>query len=160
MNIFGKSPVPLPVLIIGKISVTACWLFMLVKIYFPDLMLYSNPITNTLGLSLFVFGFIVLILSLLNLGSSLRVGIPQEETELKTRRLYKFSRNPIYLGVFIMGIGSCLYAVHFLNLILLAVTIVVHSIIVKREEEFLEKRFGSEWLEYRQTVPRYMGRVR
>jgi protein-S-isoprenylcysteine O-methyltransferase Ste14 len=159
MNIFGKSPVPLPILLIGKISVACSWIFILVKIYYPGMTWYDNPVANIFGLSLFVFGFIVLVLSLINLGNSARVGIPQEETELKTHGLYKFSRNPIYLGVFIMGVGSCLYAVHVLNLILLVITIVVHSIIVKREEEFLEKRFGNKWLEYKQKVPRYIGRI-
>jgi len=41
----------------------------------------------------------------------------------------------------------------------LAITIGVHHRIVKKEGEFLEKRFGQLWLDYKQRVPRYVGRI-
>ncbi len=66
---------------------------------------------------------------------------------------YKWVRNPLYLGNFVMGVGwaSMLgwtlviaFAVAFLVLYLLAV--------IPAEEKFLESKFGEDYLEYKKNV--------
>jgi len=159
MDIIGKSPIPIPSLILGKIALVGCWLFFLTKKLGVE-MLYNSPAADAVGIALFVAGFILVVVSLAQLGQSAAVGFPERKTELKTRGLYRFSRNPVYVGGFLMCVGACLYAFHVVNFLLFAIALPVHLQIVKKEEAFLEKRFGEQWLEYKRRVPRYVGRTR
>jgi protein-S-isoprenylcysteine O-methyltransferase Ste14 len=160
MDFIGKSPISTPVLIIGKVTLFACFVFFLVKTFAIDTMLYDSILTQTVGVVLYVGGLVILIVAIVQLGQSVAVGIPERSTELKTQGLYRLTRNPIYVGAFIMCAGSCLYAIHVVNFLLFAVAIGIHHQIVTKEEQFLEKRFGQQWIEYKQRVPRYVGRMR
>jgi len=160
MDYIGNSPISTPILILGKIAFLACSLFFLVKSFAPDSMLFNSIFTQILGVILYAAGLLVLIVSILQLGQSAAVGIPERTTELKTHGMYRLSRNPIYFGAFVMCAGSCLFSIHPINLLLFAVAIAVHVRIIAKEEEFLEKRFGQQWLDYKRRVPRYIGRVR
>jgi protein-S-isoprenylcysteine O-methyltransferase Ste14 len=157
MDPIGKSPVPVPVLVLGKLAVAACWLFFLVKALGIDTMLYDSALTRSVGFVLVVAGFPLLVLGFIDLGRSVSVGLPEEETELKTRGVYRITRNPMYLGGFLVCIGSCLIFIHLVNFLLCVIAVGIHHIIVTREERFLEERFGERWLEYKQRVPRYLG---
>ena len=137
MDIIGKSPVPVLVLIIGKIALLCCVFFFIVKSLSPETMLYDSIVTRVVGIVLYALGLAVVIVSLVQLGQSTAVGLPDRNTELKTQGLYGFTRNPIYLGAFIVCIGSCFYSIHPVNLLLCAIVIGIHLRIVKREEEFL-----------------------
>ncbi len=104
-------------------------------------------------------GLLLLILGFASLGRSVAVGLPEEETHLKTGGVYRFTRNPMYLGGYIICLGSCLYTPHLLNILFAATAIGVHHLIVTREEQFLTQRFGLQWLDYSRRVPRYLGRI-
>jgi protein-S-isoprenylcysteine O-methyltransferase Ste14 len=84
------------------------------------------------------------------------MGLPDEETELRTAGIYRISRNPMYVGFLLTGLASCLYAPHPLNFVLLIVFVLIHHQIVIAEEEFLIRRFKEDWLEYRFRVRRYL----
>ena len=160
MDPIGKSPVPWPILLFGKAAMIGCWFFFVVKMYSSESMLYDSPATRVIGIVLGFTGLFIVIYSIFNLGGSVSVGIPRDRTELKTHGMYRLSRNPIYLGGFLMCAGSCMYSIHALNFLLMAVMVGVHHLIVMKEEQFLEKTFGQQWMEYAQRVPRYVGRVR
>jgi protein-S-isoprenylcysteine O-methyltransferase Ste14 len=157
MDYIGKSPVSVPVLILGKVAFLTCSLFFLVKTFALDTMLFDSILTQTLGVIFYAIGLLTLIVSLLQLGQSTAVGIPERDTELKTHGMYRLTRNPIYLGAFIMCAGSCFYSIHLINVLLFAIAVAIHVRIVAKEEQFLEKRFGKQWLEYKQQVPRFVG---
>jgi protein-S-isoprenylcysteine O-methyltransferase Ste14 len=159
MDPIGKSPVPAPILIFGKVAMVSCWLFFIVKVQGVDAMLYDSVVTEAIGVVVFVAGLALVVFSFVYLGQSVSIGIPEEKTELKTHGVYRLSRNPMYLGAFLMCAGSCLFAIHLVNFVLFTITIGVHHSIVKKEEQFLEKRFGQRWLEYKKRVPRYVGRI-
>ncbi len=153
----GRSPIhPVPFLI-GKAAFLCSGFFFIVKWISPGILSYDHRILSVVGVLFIATGFCLAGIALLHLGESVAVGIPDRETTLKTRGLYKFSRNPIYLSGSLMCLGSCLYAVHWLNGLCFAVALAVHHAIVLKEEEFLEKKFGDAWREYRKTVPRYFG---
>ncbi len=157
MEIIGRSPVPVPLLILGKTGLIGSPLFIIVKLLWPEAMMYDDALTRTLGIAILIAGGALFAATLIHLGESLAVGFPSRSTALKTGGLYRWTRNPIYLGAYVIGIGSCLFAIHPLNFILLAVGILVHSRIIMKEEEFLRQRFGAEWVEYSRRVPRYIG---
>lgn len=157
MDPIGKSPVPVPVLILGKLSMALCLLFFLVKPVVHGVVLYDSALTNQLGGLLAAAGLLFVILGFVYLGRSVSVGLPEESTELKTRGIYRITRNPLYLGGFLACAGSCLYCMHVVNMLLGVLAIGIHHRIILKEEEFLERRFGQQWLTYKEKVPRYLG---
>lgn len=102
-----------------------------------------------------VVGVTVALAAIADLGASVRVGLPDEDTALKTHGLYRFSRNPIYTGIFLAIGGSCVLVPHWVNLVSAACAAAIHHQIVLGEERFLDARFGAEWRDYRRRVRRY-----
>ncbi len=160
MDVFGKSPVALPELILGKAAFAGCFLFFYVGAAHPDVAWFGNALTRQIGVLMGVGGFLLVVFGLLNLGRSAAVGLPSAPTELRTTGLYAVSRNPVYGAAYLACAGSCLYCFHPLNLLFFAVAATVHHRIVMKEEGFLEQRFGERWRAYQSRVPRYIGWVR
>ena len=90
------------------------------------------------------------------LGASLRVGLPREETELRTEGLYAWTRNPIYAGIDLAAAASLAAVPTLLNAAAVATGIAAHHAIVLAEERFLRERFGEAWERYAARVPRYL----
>ena len=70
---------------------------------------------------------------------------------------YRFSRNPIYLAfsVLVLGIVCWLNSIWLLGTLLVAVS-VMGFVVIPREERYLERRFGAEYLEYKAKVHRWL----
>lgn len=122
---------------------------------FPPPVRAAGVITSCIGTAVFI-------LSVLTMRDSWRAGVPgRGETELVTGGIYQLSRNPAFLGFDLVYAGL---AAAFFNWALLAVSVtaagVLHLQIVKVEEPFLAEAFGEEYLRYRETVCRYLGRKR
>jgi protein-S-isoprenylcysteine O-methyltransferase Ste14 len=71
---------------------------------------------------------------------------------------YAYTRNPLYFGSFLMGLG-----ISFLSgfpLIVIPIFLFLFALIyiptIKGEEDFLEKRFGEEYLNYKNAVPVFL----
>ena len=73
---------------------------------------------------------------------------------------YRFVRNPMYLGAFLLLSGFGLYArsPSVLGLTALAV-LLAHLFVVLVEEPGLERRFGESYLAYRRTTNRWIPRA-
>jgi len=158
MEPLGKSPIPVPLLILGKIAMLCNWLFFLVKSLNIGTMLYDSKLTQWIGITVYGAGLIFVIPGIIALGKSISVGLPEEQTKLKTGGIYRVSRNPMYFGGFVMCIGSCVYSIHLVNFLLFVITAAIHHSIVLKEEQFLEKRFSNSWLDYKKQVHRYLGK--
>lgn len=111
-----------------------------------------------------IIGFIVGLIGLLfcfyaqtKMGNSWRVGIDEKvKTDLITTGLYKYIRNPTYLGLFILNLGVWLiwptWAIFLLNLIF----ILFLEIQVRCEEDYLLKVHGQKYADYKKTTKRYI----
>ena len=73
---------------------------------------------------------------------------------------YKYVRNPMYLGAFLLIPGFALYrnSVSILGLWIFAI-VLSHLFVVFFEEKRLEKRFGMSYLEYKKTVNRWIPKI-
>jgi protein-S-isoprenylcysteine O-methyltransferase Ste14 len=70
---------------------------------------------------------------------------------------YRFSRNPGYLGMAITYIGITLAAEAPWSLVmLLPATLMIQYGVITREERYLERMFGEEYLSYKQTTRRWI----
>jgi protein-S-isoprenylcysteine O-methyltransferase Ste14 len=70
---------------------------------------------------------------------------------------YRYSRNPIYLAFSLLQIGIAFW----LNSPWLLVTLVpavalMSFVVIPREEQYLESRFPSDYLPYRDSVRRWL----
>jgi protein-S-isoprenylcysteine O-methyltransferase Ste14 len=75
---------------------------------------------------------------------------------LVTDGVYGWTRNPGYLGLWIALTGTALgLAFDWLLMLTIPACIVVSLVVVRREELFLERKFGAEYLDYKTRVPRY-----
>ncbi len=87
-------------------------------------------------------------------GTNLEVYKPA--TELVTAWPFRFSRNPIYLSLSLLMAGVGLLANNFWILLLLVPTLIVMFLgVITREEQYLEAKFGAEYLRYKSTVRRW-----
>jgi len=78
-----------------------------------------------------------------------------EGHELVTRGIYRFVRNPMYLGLFvvlIVGLPTYASSLRAFLVSLLLVPIVLNRI--RLEEELLTEHFGEKYLEYKGTTKR------
>lgn len=74
---------------------------------------------------------------------------------LMTDGPYRFSRNPMLLGIYIYDIGVMLWLLSWWALVVFAVEVIFLTIQVQSEEKRLEKDFGDEYKAYKKHVPRY-----
>ena len=70
---------------------------------------------------------------------------------------YRFTRNPMYLGLVFITAGLALLANALWPLILLPVVIVIlRRAVIDREERYLTAKFGEEYLQYKARVRRWL----
>jgi protein-S-isoprenylcysteine O-methyltransferase Ste14 len=78
---------------------------------------------------------------------------------LVTTGLYRFSRNPMYVGVSLILLGWAIgYQSRALALYFLTVAILFHVRVIWAEEPFLASTHGDAWTHYKGRVPRWLGR--
>lgn len=115
-------------------------------------------IFRIVGFSLTGLGFIILYLAY---GSMLRASAtinPSEHSNsLVSGGIFAVSRNPIYLGwfLFILGIGIANVSILTI-LIATSMVVTLHFAVILKEEEYLERRFGKEYISYKSRVRRWL----
>jgi protein-S-isoprenylcysteine O-methyltransferase Ste14 len=157
MNITGKPTINPILFFSGKICGYFSWIILalsLAGIKFPGS--HSLFFNNIIALFLLAAGLLYTFISLVNLGRSTRLGLPEESTELKTSGLYKFSRNPMYLGFNLITASSVVYTLNYTILLISLYSIIIYHLIILAEEKFLENRFGEQYFEYKRKVNRYL----
>ena len=114
------------------------------------------PFLRTIALLLWFFGFVLLYLGRFKLGNSFRLGTPKEDTSLRTDGLFRMSRNPMYVGVYLTIAASILYTTNPLVILLGVFVIVIHHTSALAEEEHMQNVFGRKYLDYCNRVRRYI----
>jgi protein-S-isoprenylcysteine O-methyltransferase Ste14 len=81
----------------------------------------------------------------------------EESTRLITTGVYKYSRNPMYLGMILIMIGVALLMGSLTPYIIVAVFIVaIEQVFIRAEESTLHEKFGHDWTAYREKVRRWL----
>lgn len=85
----------------AKYSIIVLWAAMALQSWGVNLSFVVIPLSiQWIALFLRVFGSTLLFLGRFGLGRSFRLGTPRERTSLTVGGVYRFSRNPMYLGVY------------------------------------------------------------
>lgn len=70
---------------------------------------------------------------------------------------YRFSRNPIYLAFSLLHLGIAIWANSlWLVATLVAAILVMALVVIPREERYLQRRFGADYLNYKSSVRRWI----
>ncbi len=122
----------------------------------------SPGVWNTLGLFFVVAGFGLLVWALSLHFVSAREGWAVElaPSYLIVRGPYRWTRNPMYVAAFAIWLG---WAIFYGSLVVAGGLLVLSSFlvfIVPMEERALEKRFGDEYRQFQDQVPRWVSFVR
>ena len=103
-----------------------------------------------------IIGTAIIFISSFNLGRSIRIGLPTEDTVLQTGGIYRFSRNPMYLGLHLVTVAAILFTQKWWVALPGLFSIYVYHLIILGEEKFLESRFGQDYIRYKQKTARYI----
>jgi len=81
----------------------------------------------------------------------------QPTTSMVRTGPYRFSRNPIYVAFFLLQLGIALWISSLWMLAtLIPAAALVSLVVVRREERYLEGRFGPQYSSYRDSVRRWL----
>jgi protein-S-isoprenylcysteine O-methyltransferase Ste14 len=70
---------------------------------------------------------------------------------------YRFSRNPIYLAFSALQLGIAIWVNSlWLLLTLVGAVALIHWVVIRREEDYLERRFGAQYADYKASVRRWL----
>ena len=70
---------------------------------------------------------------------------------------YRFSRNPIYLAFSLFQLGVAIWVDSlWLLATLVGAVALMHFVVIPKEESYLERRFGAQYLEYKASVRRWL----
>lgn len=77
--------------------------------------------------------------------------------KIYTGGIYAYSRNPIYLAANLFLISASLYFDNLWMLIMLVpVLYIMTNLVIKKEEAYLEQKFGEEYTNYKKKVRRWI----
>lgn len=86
-------------------------------------------------------------------------GVLEKDRELAVSGPYAFTRNPLYLGSFVIGLGAVIAGARpWFGLLFLAFFAILYRGAMRRESTRLEERFGDPYRRYREAVPLFFPR--
>lgn len=108
-----------------------------------------------MGLTIAVFGGIIITLALLQLNKNLSpFPTPKECSSLLQNGLYKYSRHPIYKGIILLFIGFSVYQNSGYKLLISLLLVILFYLKSIYEEERLEQKF-HDYKNYKTKTGRF-----
>ncbi|MBE0639291.1 MAG: isoprenylcysteine carboxylmethyltransferase family protein [Bacteroidales bacterium] len=157
-ELYGKASITNFVVLFSKFAALFPVLLMVVHMAGVQIPSYRLPeFVQLAGILIMIIASGFLYLSLADLGKFTKMGLPKNDTiQLQTNGIYRFSRNPMYLGVILLTISSVLIVPNIISLPIGVTGIYLHHLIILKEEAFLEKKFGQRYSIYKKHTRRYL----
>ena len=109
-----------------------------------------------LGMLLLYLGVLIFFIAVKTMGLNWRAGYNQEQkTELVTTGIYRFSRNPAFVGFDLLYIGMAVIFPNVLMILSAILSLVLFDSQIRGEEAYLRRTFGSDYHQYQKRVRRY-----
>ena len=131
-------------------------------VYFSStkLELIYLPYRQIVSVIILIIGLIVIVSPVVDFIKSRTTINPvkfKNVNRLVTTGIYRYSRNPMYLGMILIIISTTVYYLNFLSVFSpLIFYIWINKFQINREEIFLEDKFGSEYLKYKSKTRRWI----
>ena len=153
----GKFPIRPLVFIAGKLAMGISWGFLFVQAAGVQLAPFPVPAAlEYISAALLLLGIALVVPAFWHLKSDSRFGVSDNPGALRTTGVYRFSRNPMYLGFYLVTLASLLSVPHPVSLGCALVGVYVHHRIILAEERFLQEKHGTSYEAYRRKVRRYL----
>lgn len=123
---------------------------------------FGIPVVATVGFVTIWCGaalaiWCTILMFLFGKGTPLVTSAPQK---IMNRNIYSYVRHPMMWALIFVVLGQVLMYGHIILLVwLIALSRILHLIVINYEEPQLERRFGESWKEYCQEVPRWFPRL-
>ena len=123
-----------------------------------DLILLPNQ--NLISFIILLVGVLILINPILKFIKSKTTIDPikfKKVNKLITSGIYKYSRNPMYLGLLMIVISTSIFYLNIFSMLTPFLFILwINKFQIKREEDFLTEKFGEEYLSYKKKTRRWI----
>ncbi|MCX7772202.1 MAG: isoprenylcysteine carboxylmethyltransferase family protein [Clostridia bacterium] len=139
----------------------ALWLFLSIfeRVFWPVTvpLIPKDSILRVAGLLIMTLGCAIFIMAMVFMKTSWRVGIDKKtSSELITSGLYKYSRNPAFVGFDLMFLGFSLMYFSVAVIIAVLINIIALHFLILEEERHLTALYGDVYRQYQKTTPRYL----
>jgi protein-S-isoprenylcysteine O-methyltransferase Ste14 len=130
-----------------KIRLRSVWLLVIPFLWWAR----PTPATLSLGGGLAALGLLI---------RGLSAGHIRKDRALATSGPYAHTRNPLYLGTLVLGVGVTVAGGKALFVVLFMVFfLVIYARTMRSEARFLEGEFGESYEDYRRRVPVLLPRI-
>ena len=90
---------------------------------------------------------------------ALAAGVIRKDATLTTSRPYAWTRNPLYLGSFLLGLGFAIMSGSWIAAaVIILPSFVVYPNVIRNEEAHLARLFPEQFRDYCARVPRFFPR--
>ena len=114
------------------------------------LLVTTNLISNGFGLVIQALGFIIAVWGMVTMKlGNFNVQPEVKSSTLITKGPYKLIRNPMYTGVILIFLPMIINNFNYLNLVVYSILALTLLLKIFSEEQFLEKRFGDNYTQYK-----------
>ena len=150
MEKFSKIPPPIVVLIL------------VISTFFSSkkIDLIQIPFQNFISIFILSIGILILLNPVLKFKKSKTTINPikfKKVNKLVTSGIYKYSRNPMYLGLLMIVISSSIFYLNIYSILTpLFFYLWINRFQIKREEVFLTEKFGEDYLSYKKKTRRWI----
>ena len=133
-----------------KLSISINFVFFVPIIYTIFLPLKLDTVWFNVGLLIYLLGVIIGTIAIFNFFTT-------SVDKLVTKGAYRISRNPMYLSMFLIFIGTGIACVSWVFLLFTIVFIILSYILVVSEESFCLQKYENAYREYINRTPRWIG---
>ena len=125
---------------------------------FVPLPFVAPPVLRYVGLGMTFIGFLLGIGAFIEFRKARTTLDPHGSVkQLVVSGIYRFTRNPIYLGFLLMVIGLPLNSGIYWGFLMAPLYIITMSrLVIEREEAYLEKKFKGQYASYKSSVRRWL----
>ncbi|MCL2785415.1 MAG: isoprenylcysteine carboxylmethyltransferase family protein [Propionibacteriaceae bacterium] len=161
VNLLGEGKKPPQALVVERLLRVATAIGAVIQCVstgFPHLLWSLDPKLplEITGLVLMAIGILVFILAMVVMRDNWRAGFTEDQnTSLITTGIYRFSRNPAFIGFDLLYIGCAAAFPNILNLLWALGCIALFHIQILGEEKYCTEAFGREYIDYCTRVRRY-----
>ena len=105
-----------------------------------------------------LIGAALVVVAQVQMGRAWRIGVRVGDAPLfVSHGLFRFSRNPIFVGMMLIGLGAALVSTTWWGWTALGIFTASCAVQVRIEEAHLEASFGKPYSDFRSLVPRWIG---
>ena len=132
-------------------------MMVLLHFFIPVYTVIPHP-WNAVGLAPLTLGFVLNMTADATLKKHATTVKPFEESStLVTTGVYKYSRNPMYLGMALILIGVAILMGSITPYIVIpGFIVIIQRVFIASEENMLDEQFGNHWSSYREKVRRWL----